>query len=232
MDFTVSGDTAPDLVLLHGIQGTRAGWSAIAKDLTSDFRCILPNFEGRGKRKNNFTHAGLSLERYASELDSIVQANAQPGFVLIGWSLGVSVILEYLKQYEHEHIGGIVLVSGSPALNECRWFHHSDPAELEAEILEREQRLQLSEAAHPAAVATLWSSIKNVNHEDVLANIKLPCLVIHGEDDEDCPIEHGRRLGSQIPQAKLVEVAGAGHSVLRSHPELVSQQIREFVQHL
>lgn len=232
MDFTVSGSHSPDIVFLHGIQGTRLAWSSIAADLSDDYRCVLPNFAGRGERKQNFTPSALDLEHFASELHTIVQHQGSTGFVLVGWSLGVSVILEYLARYEHAPIGGIVLISGSPALNECQWFQQSEPELLQAEIVEREQRLQLSEAAHTDAVAAVWSNIKSTNHEAVLPTISLPCLVIHGENDEDCPVEHGRRLAAGIQNATFVDIPEGEHSVLRSHPSLITHAVRDFIQNL
>lgn len=232
MDISISGTTGSDLYMLHGIQGTNQTWSVIADLLSQEHRCLLPNFTGRGKRKHDFNVKDLSLANYATELHDLVQHHGSVDPVLVGWSLGVSVILEYVSLYGTQAISSIVLISGSPALNQCAWFRQSDPQKLEAEIREREQRLQLSDAAHPAAVAALWSTIHTSNHENLLPTIDLPCLVIHGENDDDCPIDHGIRLATSLPNSQFVMIQNAGHSVLRSHPTLVSQSIREFLQNL
>lgn len=47
--------------------------------------------------------------------------------------------------------------------------------------------------------------------------IRCPTLVMHGDQDECCPPEHGRAIASKIPGSELWEVPGMGHSM---HKEL------------
>lgn len=44
------------------------------------------------------------------------------------------------------------------------------------------------------------------------ADMKVPVLIIHGEQDTLIPVEMGRRLGQRFPQATVETVAGAGHN--------------------
>ncbi|RFU86123.1 alpha/beta hydrolase [Streptomyces triticagri] len=44
-----------------------------------------------------------------------------------------------------------------------------------------------------------------------LARITAPTLVLHGTTDPLLPIEHGRLLAAEIPDARLVPLPGAGH---------------------
>lgn len=232
MDIIKSGTSGLNLLFIHGIQGTRLAWTDIAQDLSQDHLCLLPNLAGRGSRRDNSRTSELNLSSFAEEINSIIKNNTKSDLVLVGWSLGVSVILEYLSLYDVGPIAGLVLISGSPALNQCQWFAQSDPKKLEEEIKERALRLQLKESAHPAATATLWSAIKSTNHEATLGEIKLPCLVIHGDLDEDCPIEHGAQLAKKIPNSIFINIPDAGHSVLNSHPEHLISSIRTFTQTL
>jgi pimeloyl-ACP methyl ester carboxylesterase len=48
-----------------------------------------------------------------------------------------------------------------------------------------------------------------------LSSIETPTLVIHGTADPMFPIEHGEALAEEIPGARLLRVAGAGHGVER-----------------
>lgn len=232
MDIIKTGTSGFNLLFIHGIQGTRLAWTDIAQDLSQDHLCLLPNLDGRGNRRDNYKTSELNLSSFADEINSIIKNNAKSDLVLVGWSLGVSVILEYLSIYDVGPIAGIVLISGSPTLDECQWFIQSDPKKLEEEIKERALRLQLKESAHPIATAQLWSAIKFTNHETTLDEIKLPCLVIHGDKDHDCPIEHGIKLAKKIPNSMFINITDAGHSVLNSHPEHLISSIRTFTQTL
>jgi pimeloyl-ACP methyl ester carboxylesterase len=55
--------------------------------------------------------------------------------------------------------------------------------------------------------------------------VKLPVLIIHGEQDTLIPVEMGRRLGTLFPQATVETVLGAGHNDVleRSGTKLVDR---------
>lgn len=48
----------------------------------------------------------------------------------------------------------------------------------------------------------------------LLAEVRMPTLVVHGERDPIFPVEHGRRLVQLIPSAKGLFLADAGHVLL------------------
>ncbi|WP_426754882.1 alpha/beta hydrolase [Myxococcus sp. Y35] len=49
-------------------------------------------------------------------------------------------------------------------------------------------------------------------------SVKLPVLIIHGEEDTLIPVDMGRRLGKLFPQAVVETVAGAGHNDVLEDP--------------
>jgi pimeloyl-ACP methyl ester carboxylesterase len=60
------------------------------------------------------------------------------------------------------------------------------------------------------------------DREQALENLAhLPGLVVVGEADRLCPVEHSRRIAAALPQAELVLFPGAGHMVhLERRPEV------------
>src|SRR6266508_4149761 len=62
-----------------------------------------------------------------------------------------------------------------------------------------------------------------------VAGIRLPTLVIVGEDDELTPPKFSEFLVSEIPGARLVRVAKAGHYVPLEQPDEVNLAIRQFL---
>jgi pimeloyl-ACP methyl ester carboxylesterase len=61
-----------------------------------------------------------------------------------------------------------------------------------------------------------------------LSSIAVPVLVIHGTADPMFPIAHADALAEEIPDAKLVSLAGAGHGVYRADWDAV---VRAIVEH-
>lgn len=56
-----------------------------------------------------------------------------------------------------------------------------------------------------------------------------PLLLVHGTADRTAPIEPVRALAAARPDTRLVEMPGAGHNPLVSHPELVAGTLLQFL---
>jgi pimeloyl-ACP methyl ester carboxylesterase len=58
---------------------------------------------------------------------------------------------------------------------------------------------------------------------------RLPTLIIWGERDPIIPVEHGRRAHEAIPHSRMVEIPGAGHWPQLDHPQLVCDELTDFI---
>lgn len=232
LDVTSMGGGKPLLVAVHGIQGTRAAWLPVATELSANMTVLLPNLRGRGKAYRGHGSQDYSLDGYAADLQDIVGSHVrdQP-FVLAGWSMGVSVALKYLRCPGAPKPQALILLSGSPWLADTRWFQGEGQALLE-NVVAREQRLELREAADHDAVAWTWEAIGRTDQRGELRDIDLPTLVLHGSADEDSPWQHGALLAKGIDRAELVTLEGAGHSLLSRNTGSVVSAMRRFVAQL
>ena len=190
MDVETLGTGKPRLVVVHGIQGTREAWLPVAAELAADCAIALPNLRGRRKASRGDAAGAYTLGAYAADLHDVIHSEVgeQP-FFLAGWSMGVSVVLEYLRRDGAPQPRGLILLSGSPWLAGTRWFAGAGD-ELLANVAARERRLGLREAADHDAVAWTWSAIGSTDQRDMLCEIDLPTLVLHGSADEDSPWQH------------------------------------------
>lgn len=62
-----------------------------------------------------------------------------------------------------------------------------------------------------------------------LKNIKVPTLIIVGEEDLPRPPKESREMAALIPNAKLEIIPGAGHISTLERPQLVNQVLKEFL---
>ena len=62
-----------------------------------------------------------------------------------------------------------------------------------------------------------------------LENIKAPTLVLHGEADDNVPMEHAKHAASHIPNARLIVDEGGDHDFYAKHKERVMPIIEKFV---
>ncbi|SPA32638.1 putative hydrolase, Alpha/beta hydrolase fold [Cupriavidus taiwanensis] len=228
-DVLVVGQGPVTVVALHGIQGTRDAWMPLAQQLVDRCTFVLPNLPGRGKAMPPADAQACSLDAGAEVLRRTLCQFVRGPFLLAGWSLGVSVALAYLagasKHPEQPMPAKLLLVSGTPRLNAVQWFDAATSEALLEAIAMRERRLGLREAADHRTVAWTWQSIRHTDQRAALAQIHCRTLVIHGSEDDDCPLAHGEMLANGIADAELLVLQGAGHGVL-------TQRMREIARHL
>lgn len=230
MDVEQRGE-GPVVVLVHGIQGTRSTWAGVADLLAPVCRLVLPNLRGRGAAARGQGPADHRLDDYANDLREVIdrQVGDAP-FVLGGWSLGVSVALHYLGLPGAALPGGVLLVSGSPCLAQTQWFTRDDAALL-ASVATRRERLGLREHADDDAVAATWRAIRDTDQRALLPGIRVPVRVVHGRDDDDCPLDHGALLAQGL-NAPLRALEGVGHGVPAQAPQVVAQELQHLLRHL
>ncbi|MCW4458895.1 alpha/beta fold hydrolase [Microbacterium sp. MPKO10] len=111
-----------------------------------------------------------------------------------------------------------------------------DPArrtpELVADVLnatKREESLEVFEQWQRDQIA--WSTLRS-DYSPRLGSIVCPALVIHGERDSGVPVQRARHAAQTIPNATLVEVAGAGHWVQRDAPRIAVPAMTTFLDDL
>ena len=128
-----------------------------------------------------------------------------PGKMMVacGWSLGAAVAIQTAAQNPGA-VHGLIALSAWTSLPAVASEHY--PRWL--------VRLLLKE---------------KYDSRRAIAQMDVPVLLIHGQEDRIIPARQGRELARCFPSpARWVEVPGAGHNDLLSHP-LVWEKIREFL---
>ncbi len=62
-----------------------------------------------------------------------------------------------------------------------------------------------------------------------LGDLRMPVLVLHGEDDRLVPVENGRELARLIPHAELVTVPNAGHLLGTDAEDETASALLDFI---
>lgn len=233
MDVICRGDAGTTIVAVHGIQGTRASWQPLTETLHDEVRWVLPNLRGRANAFRGNSSADYTLEQFACEIGEVIARHVHtPQFVLAGWSMGVSVALATMALLQRDGAQlpqALILMSGSPVLQQTRWFHETEHDALLEEIAAREVRLGLRDAADRDAVAWTWQSIGPTDQRALLPTIDIPTLIVHGRADEDSPWTHAQLLKRGLPQARLSTIDDAMHSILTQNTARVAEEMRSFL---
>ncbi len=229
----------PDIVLLHG-WGLHAGvWHETAEQLAKHSRVTLIDLPGHGR---SAPMADYALSRMAANIAEV----APPHATWLGWSLGGMVAM-HIAATVPSRVTALILVASTPQfVRDDNWPHALDRSVLEsfaqalqenhAQTVQRFLTLQTRGAAQgqdtlrylrntviqyppqPDALAGGLAILRDARLRPCLQRIACPVQIILGERDTLVPYEVGAVLQTQITDARLHIIAGAGHAPFLSHP--------------
>lgn len=110
----------------------------------------------------------------------------------------------------------------------CTWFFsNNEGLTVPAEVRERAVAIAQQSAPH-AAVATIMSWVTDLR--DDCRRVDVPLLVIHGDGDQNVPLEKSSaRMSEYVPQTQLVVIKGGPHGINISHADQWNTAILDFL---
>jgi len=115
------------------------------------------------------------------------------------------------------------------ALEKASKIAWHDPSKLTLETLEGYKK-PLRSRNWDTGLWELALAYHPLNLEDRLADIKIPVLVITGDDDRIVPKEESVRIARSIPNAKLVVIPNSGHLPHEETPEDFLETVNGFLE--
>jgi len=117
------------------------------------------------------------------------------------------------------------------------WGDDDDPASLELILPSRASdtavRLALAgmqrHAGSPRAAQQYFQVVVDTDVRDVLPMVRTPTLVLHVHGDRLFPIEQGRYLAREIPDARFVEIEGDDHYYFWESAGRVADELETFI---
>ena len=89
------------------------------------------------------------------------------------------------------------------------------------------------EATSPAAIACAQRGMATrPDMTGLLTSIRVPTLVLVGQEDVICPPAEMRAIANAIPNAQFVEIKGAGHMTTMENPAAVNNAFASFLAHI
>lgn len=83
--------------------------------------------------------------------------------------------------------------------------------------------------AMPGTLRTLVRELQRFDPQALRPeSLRVPVLVLHGDDDRDVALTHGEDLHARIAGSDLVVVPEGSHMLPATHPELVAAEIHRF----
>jgi pimeloyl-ACP methyl ester carboxylesterase len=240
------------VLLVHGFPLDHSMWAGQIAGLSDGCRIIAPDMRGFGK--SDVTNGTVTMAQMADDLAALLDGLdiAEP-VVFCGLSMGGYVGWEFFQRHR-DRIRGLILcdtraICDTPDVAQTRrataarvlaegpqvlvdgmvpkLFGQATVAS-KPEIIEQTRRVMMGTAPQGIAAAALGMA-ERIDATSLLAEIDCPTLVVVGEEDAISTVEEMRTFAGAIPQARLVEIAGAGHMSPLEAPEPVNEAIREFL---
>jgi pimeloyl-ACP methyl ester carboxylesterase len=247
-----TGGDKPPAVLVHGLMGSGACWTPVARLLEAELDVVLPDARGHGR--SSAPEAGYGYSELAADVVGLVEQLGLVRPVLVGHSMGGMTAALAATRIGHL-LHGLVLADPTFLSGERqREVHESGVAEQHRVLLSRASRLGTSAvldealARHPhrspelvelqvrARLQTSPAAFDvlrppNPPYREVVAALELPTLLVIG-DQPVVTLDTATELCRLNPRLRVVEVDGAGHGLPFDQPERLAQAVLEFVEAL
>lgn len=250
--YTDSGGSGTPVLLLHAFPLNSAMWEPQIEALSDRYRFIAPDLTGFGGSAAPEGRDAYSMETWAAEIEALLSELALERVALVGLSMGGYLAFELLRR-SPERFSALVLAdtkaeADPPAGVEKRTKQQEmveggkrdeliealtgallgEPTrEKKADVVEKVRSLMDNPAA--GFVGGLEAMKKRPDSTDELSRIKVPTLIIVGENDAVTPPEAARAMHEHIGESRLVVIPEAGHLSNLEAPEAFNGALAEFL---
>lgn len=251
INYLIEGDGPETVVLINGLADDLLTWVYQVDALLSAGYRVL-RFDNRGIGQSSASAGPYTTSLFAQDAKALVDELGITDFHLMGVSMGGMIAQEYALAYP-DGLRSLTLactyaapgpfcsrmfslwadmapIMGVPAVmrDVTLWaFTQEFFAEREDELEEFETAMAYMNQSVPAYLAQLHS----IRHHDTVARLsalKVPTLVLAGEEDILIPVHLSRTLHELIPGSRFATTAG-GHGCIWEHPEPFNQQFISFI---
>jgi 3-oxoadipate enol-lactonase len=226
------------IVLIHGFPFDASMWESQAAFLRDKGHTVLtptlPGFGGSVPLPRDQT----SIQAYATEIHKFIDNQAGGRAIVGGFSMGGYVLLSLLRECP-ECVAAAMLIDTRPdadkpearaarlksieqidkegAAGAAQVFDAMLPKVLrkkpDPETKTKARLLMEPQVAHNGAGAAnaLFAMAKRRDQSDLLAEIKIPVLIVVGSEDGITPPSVALSMQSHMPHAMAVQIVSAGH---------------------
>jgi 3-oxoadipate enol-lactonase len=250
MNYELSGKKeAPLVILSHSLGSSLAMWNPQRKVLESHFQVLRYDIRGHGKTEA--PPGAYTLEQMGGDavalLDALEIERVHWVGLSMGGMIGQSVALNYPKRLESLALcdtGAAIAPEAQPIWQERidavrdrgvasqleptmeRWFTPTFP-KLNPYMLGIIRNEFLATPAQ-GYLGCIYA-IRKLNYLDRLSEIKIPTLIMVGEDDPGTPVTASEAMHQRIPDSRLVIIKSARHLSNVEQPEVFNTNLLTFL---
>ena len=240
-----TGGAKPPIVLLHGLIGSGACWTPVARDLAGAFDVVMPDARGHGD--SGTPPDGYRYEDHARDVAHLLAARDIARPVLVGHSMG-GMTAAIVASGAPQRLRALVLVDPTflePARQ--REVHASDVAGQHRALLRLDQATLIAQARarsphRSAEMVALQVEARRKTHlgafdvltppapdfRDVVRALVVPTLLIIGDRDPVVTPALAAELRALNPRIQVEQIRDGGHGLPFDQPAVLAQRVAAF----
>ena len=229
------------IILLHGWADQAGGLATLSSILADRYEVITPDLPGFGG--SEIPVGAWGLDDFAAFVEHLLQKlGVLDVYAYIGHSNGGAIAVRGLGSGQLKADKLVLLSSAGIRDNDSKRAAVIKSvaktgkllaAPLPASIQSKLRRTLYRKAGSDMLTAEHMSpTFKRIVADDVQAEagrLKLPTLLVYGENDQTTPPAFGRRFQQLIKNSSLKIIPSAGHYVHRDQPAAVIKVVEEFL---
>jgi pimeloyl-ACP methyl ester carboxylesterase len=254
---TVGDPNDPPILLVHGLGQSYLSFEPqFRSELANRFFLVAFDLRGHGSSAKPWDRAAYSSDAiWGEDVERVVRALQLRRPLIVGWSYGTLVTVDYLRRAGADAVSGVVLVGAYGGLTPP-----PDLRTLPAEFAQNRLRQMSPDLSHNYAAARFsvgrltaepmpqeWSEraaaislllprvaregmfMRRTDSRDLLPGLAgVPFLVTVGTKDGSTPEPAARELAEQLPKASVSVYEDVGHSPFVERPERFNRELAEF----
>jgi len=229
-------------------------WRPQAEELSKKYWVITPDFRGHGK--SEATNEPYSMDLLASDVKALVENLGAKNIALGGISMGGYVAFAYRRLFPEDiqalilvdtkaeadtpqarvgrmEMADLVLKKGLASFADRMLPRLFSKQRLEANATIVKDARRTIETMNPIGiVGGLKGLADRSDSTPLLDGIRVPTLIIVGENDELTTVDDAKRMASKIVGSKLVIVPNSSHISTLEQPEKVTSAIQTFLREI
>ena len=244
-------EAGPPIVLCHSFLCTREMWAAQAEALSESYRVI--NLDLRGHGDCGPAEDELSVGDLVYDVLAVLDHLEIEQAVWCGLSIGGMTAMRAAVA-QPDRVAALIVADSSaieePAFNRIKYSAMAHAARVfgvrrlmpavlpimfgrttlrEQPELVEEWGERMASTHMPSLLNILRTLMRRRSVLDRLAQVRVPALVLVGEEDRSQPVTRSREIARAIPGAELTIIPEAGHLSALEQPEAVTAAIRDFL---
>jgi 3-oxoadipate enol-lactonase len=238
------------IVFVHGHPFDHTMWVYQVARFAAEYRLIMPDLRGYGL--TDVTPGRVMLDEMALDILHLLEALKVGRAVFCGLSMGGQIVLDLYRLFP-EKVDALVIVD-SDAQGETAesrkarlakadtimgtgMRQHTDetihqyiaPSSMSNKAVYTHLYKMMSTTTSEGAAAAHRGRAERRDHLSMLHTIRVPTLIVVGEEDHFTPVPIARLMSDHIPGARLAVIPGAGHLPNMEAPEAFNEVLDGFL---